>query len=87
MPMESFAFFKLCNSSSRIMALRSTHPLTEMSTKNLPGGKEWSMLKAEDLTAMFEPIVQKTWHPRRLKTVWACYRDSFTYYCQDTEIK
>jgi hypothetical protein len=28
----------LPNSSSRTMALGSTHPLTEMSTRNLPGG-------------------------------------------------
>jgi hypothetical protein len=27
------------NASSRIMALGSTQPLTEMSTRNLPGGK------------------------------------------------
>jgi hypothetical protein len=26
------------NPSSRIMALELTHPLTEMSTRNLPGG-------------------------------------------------
>jgi hypothetical protein len=31
-------FFNLANPSSRTMALGSTHPLTEMSTKNLPGG-------------------------------------------------
>jgi hypothetical protein len=29
------------NPSSRIMAQESTHPLTEMSTRNLPGGKGW----------------------------------------------
>jgi hypothetical protein len=32
-------FFKLSNPSSRIMALGSTQPLTEMSTRNLPGGR------------------------------------------------
>jgi hypothetical protein len=31
-------FFKLLNPSSRIMALGSTQPVTEMSTRNLPGG-------------------------------------------------
>jgi hypothetical protein len=31
-------FFNLPNPSSRIMALESTQPLTEMSTRNLPGG-------------------------------------------------
>jgi hypothetical protein len=32
-------FFNLSNPSSRTLALDSTQPLTEMSTKNLPGGK------------------------------------------------
>jgi hypothetical protein len=31
-------FFNLPNPSSRIMALGSTQPLTEMSARNLPGG-------------------------------------------------
>jgi hypothetical protein len=31
-------FFNLRNLSSRTMALDSTHPLTEMSTNNFPGG-------------------------------------------------
>jgi hypothetical protein len=32
-------FFNLPNSSSRTLTLRLTQPLTEMSTRNLPGGK------------------------------------------------
>jgi hypothetical protein len=32
-------FFNWPNYSSRTMALRSTHPLTEMRTRNLPGGR------------------------------------------------
>jgi hypothetical protein len=32
-------FFNLSNPSSRTMALGSTQPLTEMSTRNLPGGQ------------------------------------------------
>jgi hypothetical protein len=38
--------------------------------------------KADSLTAICEPIVQKKWEPRRLTTLWAsvaCYKDSFTY--------
>jgi hypothetical protein len=31
-------FFNLPNPSGRIMALGSTQPLTELSTRNLPGG-------------------------------------------------
>jgi hypothetical protein len=63
------------------MALGSTQPLTEMSTKNLIRGKERPARKADNLTAICEPIVQKMWKPRRLITLWAstaCYRDSFT---------
>jgi hypothetical protein len=39
------------------MALVSTQPLTEMSTRNLPGGKERPERKADNLTAICEPIV------------------------------
>jgi hypothetical protein len=39
------------------MALRSTQPLTEMSTRNLPGGKGRPARKADNLTAPCEPIV------------------------------
>jgi hypothetical protein len=39
------------------MALGSTQPLTEMSTMNIPGGKGWPARKADNLTAILEPIV------------------------------
>jgi hypothetical protein len=38
--------------------------------------------KADNLTAICELIVWKTWEPRRLTTLWAatvCYRNSFTF--------
>jgi hypothetical protein len=38
-PMRSLHFFNLPNPFSRNMTLRSTKPLTEMSTRNLPGVK------------------------------------------------
>jgi hypothetical protein len=38
-PDEVTEFFNLPNSSSRTMTLGSTQPLTEMNTRNLPGGK------------------------------------------------
>jgi hypothetical protein len=38
------------------MALGSTQPLTEMSTINLPGSKERPVRKADNLTAICEPI-------------------------------
>jgi hypothetical protein len=39
------------------MALGSTQPLTEMITRNLPGGKGLPTRKADNLTAICEPIV------------------------------
>jgi hypothetical protein len=39
------------------MALGSTQSLTEMSTMNLPGGKERPALKADNLTAICDTIV------------------------------
>jgi hypothetical protein len=65
------------------MALGSTQPLTEMSTRNLHGAKVWQARKADNLTAICEQTVQKMWKPRRLTTLrasTACYRDSFTFF-------
>jgi hypothetical protein len=39
------------------MTLGSTQRLTEMSTSNLHGGKERPARKADNLTAICEPIV------------------------------
>jgi hypothetical protein len=50
-PMKSLDF------SVVTMALRSTRPLTELSTRNHPGGKGRPARKADDLTAIFKSIV------------------------------
>jgi hypothetical protein len=52
-------FFKWPNSSSRTMVLGSTQPLTEMSTKNLPGGKKRPAHRADNLVANCVPNVWK----------------------------
>jgi hypothetical protein len=39
------------------MALGSTQPLTEMSTRNLPGGEGRPAIKADTFTAICESIV------------------------------
>jgi hypothetical protein len=73
---EVSGFLNRPNPSSRAMVLGSTQPLTEMSTRNLPGGKRRPARKADNLTAICEPIVWKMWDPRRLTTLWAsiaCY--------------
>jgi hypothetical protein len=54
---DVIAFFNLPNPSTRTMTLRSTQPLTEMSTRNIPGGKGRPTYKADNLTAVWEPIV------------------------------
>jgi hypothetical protein len=51
------AIFIKWNPSSRTMVLGSTQPLTEMSTRNLHGGKGRPAHKAGNLTAICEPIV------------------------------
>jgi hypothetical protein len=50
-PMRSLDFFNLPNPSSR------TQPLTEMGTRNLPGGKGRPARKADNFTAICKPIV------------------------------
>jgi hypothetical protein len=49
--------FNLPDSCSSAMALGSTQPLTEMSTRNLPGGKKRPALRADKLAAICEPNV------------------------------
>jgi hypothetical protein len=56
---DEMDFFSLPNPSSRTMALGSTQPLTEMSTRNLPGGKKRSARRADNLAATCEPNVRK----------------------------
>jgi hypothetical protein len=64
------------------MALRSTQPLAEMSTRNIPGGEGRPARKADNLTAICEPIFYKMWEPQHLTALWvstARYRDTFTF--------
>jgi hypothetical protein len=73
-------FFNWPNPSSRTMALGSTQPVTEMYTRNILGGEGRPAHKADNLTAICEPIVYKMWEPQHLTTLWvstARYRDTF----------
>jgi hypothetical protein len=57
-PNEVTGFFNWPNLSSRTMALESTQLLTEMSIRNLPGGKGWQpKRKADNFTTICEPTV------------------------------
>jgi hypothetical protein len=50
-------FLNSLNPFSHTMALGSTQPLTEMSTRNLPGGKKRPARRADNLADMCEPDV------------------------------
>jgi hypothetical protein len=52
------------------MALRSTKPVTEMNTRNPPGGKGRSARKVDNFTAICEQIVYKMWEPPHPTTLW-----------------
>jgi hypothetical protein len=81
-PQEGLSSVIISNPSSRIMALQSTQPLTEMNTRNVSGGKGRPARKVDNLTAICEPTLWKMWEPRRLTTPWAstaCHRDTFTF--------
>jgi hypothetical protein len=56
-PDEVDFFFSLSNPSSRTMALGSNQPLTEMSTRNLPGCKKRPVRRADNLAAICEANV------------------------------
>jgi hypothetical protein len=56
-PDEVIEFLNWPNTSSCTMALGSTQPLTEMSTRKIPGGKGRPALKADNFTLTCEPII------------------------------
>jgi hypothetical protein len=55
--LDEMDFFNLPNPSSHSVALGSTQPLTEMSTRNFPGGKKRPAHRADNLDAIYEPSV------------------------------
>jgi hypothetical protein len=83
-PIRSLDFFKWPNPSSRTMALGWTQPLTEMSTRNLPGrgGKGRPVREADIFRHLWTDRLDKIWEPPLLTTLWAftaCYRVIFTF--------
>jgi hypothetical protein len=64
------------------MALGSTQPLTEMSTRNISGGEGRPARKADTLTAICEPSVYNMWEAQHVTALWVStsrYRDTFTF--------
>jgi hypothetical protein len=57
-------FFQLTsNPSGRTMALGSTQPMTDMSTRNLPGGKEQLANNGDNHIAIRDSTVYEMWDP------------------------
>jgi hypothetical protein len=56
-PDEVIRFFKWPNPSDRTMIMGPIQPVTEMSTRNLPGYKERPKRETDNLTAICEPSV------------------------------
>jgi hypothetical protein len=78
---KSLDFFSVPSPSSRTIALGFTQPLTEMSTRTIPGSKVWPARKAHNFTTIYEQIVCKICEPRRLTTLQAStayYSNSFS---------
>jgi hypothetical protein len=78
---DELDLFNLPNPSSRTMALGSTHPLTKMSTRNVPGGKSGRRVGLTTLppsmTRMSENVGALT--SRNPKGRHGLYRDNFTF--------
>jgi hypothetical protein len=53
------------------MILGSTQPLTEISTRNIPGGKKRPAHRADNLSAICELNICKLWEPEPLTTLRA----------------
>jgi hypothetical protein len=65
------------------MVLGSTQPLTEMNTRNIPGGKGRLARKANSLTVICDPIVNKMWEPQQLTTLLnskVSHKDNFPFF-------
>jgi hypothetical protein len=78
-PDDVIGFFNCPNPSSRTMDLGSIQILTDMSTRNLHGSKGQPARKADNLTAICEPIVdvQQPCGPQRPVTRIALLFSSF----------
>jgi hypothetical protein len=73
-------FFDWHDPSSHAMVLGSTQTLTDMNTRNLPGGKGRPTRNADNLTFICQLIVKKIWEPLRVTTLSlsaVSYKDSF----------
>jgi hypothetical protein len=81
-PNKVTGYFNGPNPSSCTTALRSTQPVTQMSTRKLPGCKGRPMRKADNLTTICKPTAEKMRESQHLTNLWTsmvCYRYSYTF--------
>jgi hypothetical protein len=86
---DGVGFFNLPNRSSRTMALGWTQPLTEMSTRNFPGGKKRPVPRADNLAAIYGAECLKMWEPQPLailRTSTACTGKTLPFYLYGANI-
>jgi hypothetical protein len=57
----------------------STQPLTDISIRTLTGGRARPARKDDNLTAICEPVVYKTWEPRRLSALRPATRTALLF--------
>jgi hypothetical protein len=77
-PDEVIRYSNLPSHSRSNMILALTRPLSEISTRNLPGSKERPARKADNFTAICEPIIWKMCDPQSpiiIQVSTACYKD------------
>jgi hypothetical protein len=76
--------FNLPSPSGHTTVLGSIQPLTDRLPGTFPGVKGGRLKrKADNLTAIYEPIVHRMWEPRSLTTMWVSmvwHRDSFCFF-------
>jgi hypothetical protein len=75
-------FFNVSNPYRRTMALGSTQPLTEMSTRNLPGGKKRPARRTHNLAAIYETMSENVGAStsRSPKGLHGLCRGNFTFF-------
>jgi len=69
--MMSLEFFTDIILLRRTMALGLTQPLTEMSTRNIPGGKGGRCVGLKTLPPSFADCLEM-WEPQPPRNFWAC---------------
>jgi hypothetical protein len=79
---DEWTFFNLPNPSSRTMALGSTQPLREMSTRNFPGSKNGRRVGlttlSPSMSRMSENVGAST--SRNPKSLHGLYRENFNFF-------